>query len=160
MSRNADSSRHSTIHAVIAVVTVASLGLSGCADAIPEIAPPAATTVEAVAEQLVLNEDGGIEHQEVDFHEVIRVPGKIVIVDFWAHWCGPCRMLAPELEKAALARPDDVVVLKVNVDANPELSRHFNVTAIPDVRFFRDGQPVGGVRGFLTSAELLGELPE
>jgi thioredoxin 1 len=158
MSRTADSSCHSTVF-VMPVAIFALLTLVGCADAIRAVAPPADTAVKAMVELVVVGESG-IAHQEVDFHEFVRTPGKIVIVDFWAHWCGPCRMLAPELEKVAKARPDEVVVLKVNVDEHVELSSHFGIGSIPDLRFFKDGLPAGGVRGFRTAAELLRELPE
>lgn len=160
MSPTADSRRLSTKLPALTCALIGLLIVTGCAEAIPAVGPPSDTTVAAVAEQLVVTPDAGIEQQEADFHEIVRTPGKIVIVDFWARWCGPCRMLAPELEKVALARKDDVVVLKINVDDNPELAQHFGINSIPDIRFFKDGQPAGGVRGFLTAPELLEELPQ
>ncbi|MGG4341099.1 thioredoxin [Paenibacillus lautus] len=77
-----------------------------------------------------------------------------VVVDFWAPWCGPCKMLAPILEELSADLGDAVKIAKVNVDENPESAARFGVMSIPTMIFFKDGQPVDKVVG-LNSKEAL-----
>jgi putative thioredoxin len=75
-----------------------------------------------------------------------------VVVDFWADWCGPCKMLTPVLEQAIEARDGRVVLAKVDTDANQELAERYGVRGIPNVKAFRNGQVVDEFTGALPSA--------
>jgi len=113
----------------------------------PSIAATAAP--DGTAEIIEIGVDGEINHVEANFSDaVIRKDDKLVLVDFWAEWCGPCLRLAPELESVKQDWGDRLVLVKVDVDHNPELAAHFEVSSIPDVRIFRNGEPLGGFMGY------------
>jgi thioredoxin 1 len=85
---------------------------------------------------------------------------KPVIVDFWAEWCGPCRMIAPVLAELAEEYKDKIVVAKVNVDNEPELAGRYNVTGIPLIGVFKNGEMVKQLVGARPKAALVTELAE
>jgi len=85
---------------------------------------------------------------------------KPVIVDFWAEWCGPCRMVAPVLEEIANEYRGKVVVAKVNVDNEPTLAEQYNVTGIPLLGVFKGGQMVKQLVGARPKAAIVAELAE
>jgi len=89
--------------------------------------------------------------------EVLDHPG-VVLVDFWAVWCGPCQMLAPVIEEIAKDLGDKLKVAKLDVDANPEVANQYNVTSIPTVIIFDHGQIKNTIIGFRQKQEYLSAL--
>ena len=85
---------------------------------------------------------------DATFEELVLKAERPVVVDFWAAWCGPCKMVAPEMEKLAAKYDGSVDVVKVDVDANPRLSQAFNIMSIPTIAFFKPGSQPQGVVGF------------
>ena len=97
-----------------------------------------------------------IKHtSDAAFQKDVMESGRPVIVDFWAPWCGPCKLVAPELEKLAAQYDGKVEIVKVNVDENPALQQAFNIMSIPTIAYFKGAgaQPVGAV-GFQTAEQL------
>ena len=94
------------------------------------------------------------EVTDATFEEEVLHSDRPVVVDFWAAWCGPCRMVAPEMEKLAEKYAGTVDVVKVDVDANPGLSRAFNILSIPTIAFFKPGEQPKGVVGFKPMEQL------
>jgi thioredoxin len=83
-----------------------------------------------------------------------------VLVDFWATWCGPCKMIAPVLEELATEKADELTVAKLDVDENPSTARDFQVVSIPTLILFKNGEPVKRIVGTKGKAALLRELAD
>jgi thioredoxin len=81
-----------------------------------------------------------------------------VLVDFWADWCPPCRMIAPVLAQIADERADTLSIVQVNYDENPEIGQRYGVLSLPTMLLFRDGEPVRSLVGARPKARLLAEL--
>jgi thioredoxin len=85
----------------------------------------------------------------IDFEREVVNSDKLVVVDFWAEWCGPCKMISPRLAEVASELPDKVKLAKVDVDAEPQLAQQFGISNIPTLLFIKGGkvveQPVGAV---------------
>ena len=80
---------------------------------------------------------------------------KLVVVDFWATWCGPCRMLSPILDEVEEEMPDKITVVKVNVDDAEEIATQFRIMSIPTLLFFKDGQMVDKTVGAMPKHALV-----
>ena len=78
---------------------------------------------------------------DTSFQADVLSAGKPVLVDFWAEWCGPCRMIAPALEELSQELGDKVTIVKLNIDENPEVPGKYGVRGIPTMILFKDGQP-------------------
>jgi thioredoxin 1 len=85
---------------------------------------------------------------------------KTVVVDFWASWCGPCKMVAPILEEIAGQNKDKLTVAKLDIDANPATARDYQVMSIPTMIVFQDGKPVKQIVGAKPKAALLSDLAD
>jgi thioredoxin 1 len=94
------------------------------------------------------------------FDEHIQSADKPVVVDFWAEWCGPCRVIAPILDEIATERGDEITIAKVNADDNPELVLRYGVQSIPTLLVFSNGNLSKRVIGARGKTQLLQELDE
>lgn len=140
---------HRILAALFALIT-----LTGC-PAGPTSGMSLEESPDGDIEILAIDKDGGIAHQPGRFLQAVRrTDSKLVVVDCWASWCGPCRALAPILEDIKRERGDDIEIVKVDVDANPEIARFLNAASIPDVRIYREGVQVYDFVGLMPKGEI------
>lgn len=94
------------------------------------------------------------------FHDDVLTSEKPVLVDFWATWCGPCKMVAPVLEEIAAEHAEKITVAKLDIDANPSIARDYQIMSVPTMILFKGGQPVKQIVGAKPKAALLNDLAE
>ena len=95
---------------------------------------------------------------DTTFDEALGAIDEAVVVDFWAEWCGPCKMIAPILEEIAVENRGKIAIAKLNVDENPDIARRFDVMSIPTLIVFKDGEPQKRLVGAKGKGQLLAEL--
>jgi len=95
---------------------------------------------------------------ESNFDREINQNDKLVLVDFWAEWCGPCKLIAPLIDEIAREKNGSLTVGKVNIDENQNLSFKFNIRAIPTLLIFKNGQVRDQVTGMTSKKDLLGRI--
>lgn len=101
-----------------------------------------------------------LEFTDSNFQSEVMQSNMPVLVDFWAEWCGPCKMIAPSLEEISDEHADAIRIAKVNVDLSPDLARSFNVMSIPTMIMFKDGEEVARFVGAKAKPQLLADLSD
>ncbi|GAA2869148.1 thioredoxin [Pseudonocardia halophobica] len=101
-----------------------------------------------------------VDVTDATFEQDVLKSGKTVLVDFWATWCGPCKMVAPVLDEIAGEHKDNLTVAKLDIDANGKTAQQYQVMSIPTMILFKDGQPVKTIVGAKPKAALLNDLSD
>ena len=101
-----------------------------------------------------------IEINETNFESEVLKSNQPVLVDFWAEWCGPCKMLAPVLDEIATEHADQVKVAKVNVDDNPALAQRYGIQSIPTLLYFANGEVQNQTIGVVSKKKIVEHLDD
>ncbi len=101
-----------------------------------------------------------IELNDDNFDEIVLKSQKPVMVDFWAEWCGPCRMVNPIVNEIAKEYKEKAVIGKLNVDSNPEVSAKYGIRSIPTILFFKNGEIANKQVGAVPKSNLVSKLQE
>ena len=101
-----------------------------------------------------------VDVTDATFKDDVLGSDKTVLVDFWAEWCGPCKMVAPVLDEIAGENKDKLTVAKLDIDRNPAAARDYQVMSIPTMIVFQDGKPVKQIVGAKPKAALLRDLAD
>jgi thioredoxin 1 len=126
----------------------------------PFVLLPAALLLAGCSNPAAMNEStANVKHiAQGEFETEVTRCTNVVVADFYATWCGPCRALSPMLDRLAAAHADKIKFVKINVDESPGIAQNFSVQGIPTLIFFRDGKVASRVTGLLPEAELKAKL--
>ena len=99
-----------------------------------------------------------IEITDTDFQSTVLDSDKPVLVDFWAEWCGPCRMIAPSVKEIAAEHGEDLVVAKMDIDSNPTIPGRYGIRSIPTLMVFKGGEAVARIVGARPKDAIMAEV--
>ncbi|MBI3592078.1 MAG: thioredoxin [Nitrospirae bacterium] len=102
--------------------------------------------------------EGIVELTSAAWNQEVLQAQELVMIDFWAVWCGPCRMIAPTVEELAKEYAGKVKVGKLNTDENPDIASQYKIMGIPTIMFFKDGQKVDQVVGAVPKPQLKSKI--